>query len=357
MTAPSFVTILTPVYNGAAYLAECIESVLGQTYPHWEYVIVDNASSDATPTIARAYAARDPRVRVRRNLHTVPVIDNHNIAVQAMSPCSRWCKIVSADDTLFPECLERMLAVADRFPSVGLISAYQLQGHRLTLGGLPYPSLVTPGRAVARASLLGHLSVFGAPTAHMIRADLVRARVPFYDPMNLHADEAACYEVLRTADLGFVHQILSCARMHPESITFSVARRLNTYLLGHLRILTTYGPVYFRPCEYERVLEERLDAYYKFLVRALLSPQRREIWRYHSEGLRQIGLTVSPRRLVRAALQQAGRVALSPGGELRKILRLAHASDDVDAGAWRQWWAPTGFEPIKNVPISDKHAA
>jgi hypothetical protein len=42
------VTVLTPVYNGEAYLAECIESVLAQTYSNWHYIIVNNNSADKT---------------------------------------------------------------------------------------------------------------------------------------------------------------------------------------------------------------------------------------------------------------------------------------------------------------------
>jgi glycosyltransferase involved in cell wall biosynthesis len=197
MSPTSLVTVVTPVFNGEPYLAQCIESVLAQTYSHWEYVIVDNASTDRTGEIAQTYAARDSRLRVVRNEHTVPVIANHNIAARQLSSDSRWCKFLSADDILFPECLERMLALAEAHPSIGLVCAYHLHGTRLTLGGLPYPSAVMPGREVARASLLGQLTIFGSPTAHMHRADLVRARDPFFDESNLHADEAACYETLR----------------------------------------------------------------------------------------------------------------------------------------------------------------
>ena len=55
------VSVVTPVYNGAEYLAECIESVFNQTYENWEYVISDNCSTAGSLEIIRGYEARDPR--------------------------------------------------------------------------------------------------------------------------------------------------------------------------------------------------------------------------------------------------------------------------------------------------------
>jgi hypothetical protein len=262
---------------------------------------------------------------------------------------------VSADDVLFPECLERMLGVATEHPSVGLVGAYQLQGERVGLGGLPYASPVTPGHHIGRASLLGALAVFGNPTAHMLRADLVRQREPFYDESMLHADEAACYEILQTTDFGFVHQVLTYARLHEASITFSRARRLNTYLLDHLKMLVRYGRVYLRSEEFDLVVQERLEAYYRFLVRALLSPDRAEIWRYHTEGLRRLGFPVHHRRLAGAFLRDL-RDALLPH-QLRRVLRSVRSGGHEDSLYWREWWAPTGFERIRSVRLSPSTAA
>ena len=351
MTAQPLVTVLTPVYNGEAYLADCIASIQAQTYDHWEYVLVDNASTDGTPELLRAHAARDRRLRVVTNDRHVPVMENHNIAACQLSPDARWCKIVSADDLLFPECLERMVAVGEAHQSVGLVTASQLQGTRVGLGGLDYPSPVMPGHAVCRHSLLGHLHVFGPPTSHMIRADLVRGRDPFYDVSDINADTDACYEVLRSSDLGFVHQVLTYARLHRESLTFSMGRRLNTYLLAHMRILKKYGPVYLTPEEHARVLRRRTDAYYKFLVRALLAPDGREIWAYHSRGLRALGVPVSRRRLVRALLLEFSRVLLSPGTEVPKAFRLLRPQRVADL-SWHPWWAPTGFEAVDTADLA-----
>ena len=57
------VTIAMPVHNASAYLREAIDSVLAQTYPHWELVCVDDASRDGSFQILQEYAARDPRIR------------------------------------------------------------------------------------------------------------------------------------------------------------------------------------------------------------------------------------------------------------------------------------------------------
>lgn len=348
MTTLPRVSVLTPVYNGERYLAECIESVLRQTWPHFEYVIVDNASTDATAEIIAAYAARDPRIRVHRNARLVPVVANHNIALRHASADAAWCKFVSADDVLFPECLEKMLALALDHPSVGLISAYQVTGPHVTVGGLPYPSSLTSGRTIARASLLGQLSVFGSSTVHMVRADLVRGRDSFYDESILHADEAACYDVLQTSDFGFVHDLLTYERRHRATITHSIARRLNTYLLAHMKMLKTYGPVYLTPREYDCVVRERMAAYYKYLSRALLTPARHQVWKFHTEGLADLGFPVQRHRLVRAMLGAAARATVSPVSTTKKLVRLVRPRDNEEV-EWRDWWAPTGFETINGV--------
>ena len=83
-------------------------------------------------------------------------------------------------------------------------------------------------------------------------------------------------------------------------------------MLGHLKILTQCGPVFLAPLEYTQALQQRLDAYYRFLARALLTPTGREIWAFHRDGLRALDFPVSARRLSRAMLQQIRQVVLSP---------------------------------------------
>src|SRR5438046_506192 len=121
MTADPLVSVVTPMYNEAEHITQCIESVLSQTYRHWEYTIIDNRSSDGSLELARRYAARDPRIRVVTNSRFLDVIPNHNAALRQISPNSAYCKMVFADDWIFPECLERMVSVGEKHPSVGII--------------------------------------------------------------------------------------------------------------------------------------------------------------------------------------------------------------------------------------------
>src|SRR5260370_22149588 len=146
------VSVITPVYNGEDFLAECIESVLAQTYQNWDYTIVNNRSADRTLEIAKNYAAKDARIRVHDNRDFLPIIQNHNHAIRQISPDSKYCKVVLADDWLFPECLMKMVALAEAHPGVGLVGAYGLHGDGMHVmwRGRPFPKTVVTGRGVTR---------------------------------------------------------------------------------------------------------------------------------------------------------------------------------------------------------------
>src|SRR5580698_5675373 len=79
------VTIGMPVYNGARYLEEALRSILNQTYRDCELLISDNASTDATESICRRYAAEDGRVRYLRNERNLGAAANYNRVIHLAS--------------------------------------------------------------------------------------------------------------------------------------------------------------------------------------------------------------------------------------------------------------------------------
>jgi glycosyltransferase involved in cell wall biosynthesis len=80
------VTVLTPVYNGEKHLARCIDSVVAQTYSNFEYIIINNCSTDRTLEIANEFAGRDARIRVISNPSLLNVVDSHNKAFSVAPP-------------------------------------------------------------------------------------------------------------------------------------------------------------------------------------------------------------------------------------------------------------------------------
>jgi glycosyltransferase involved in cell wall biosynthesis len=292
------VSVITPVYNGEDFLAECVESVLAQTYQNWDYTIVNNRSTDRTLEIAKSYAAKDARIRIHDNRDFLPIIQNHNHAVRQISPDSKYCKVVLADDWLFPECLMKMVALAEAHPSVGLVGAYGLHGDGIHVmwRGLPFPKTVVSGREVSRLRLLQGRYVFGAPTATLVRSDFVRKQTNFYDEGNLHADSTVCFRILQESDFGFVHQLLTFTRMQAESNT-TFSERMNSIQLSFLTELMQYGPACLEKNEYEARLETRLREYYQVLAEGLLQRRGRKYFEFHENWLRNLGIPLSWSRL------------------------------------------------------------
>jgi glycosyltransferase involved in cell wall biosynthesis len=277
MTTPGhdqpLVSVVTPVYNGAEFIRECAESVLAQTYENWEYVIVENCSTDGTLEIAREYEARDPRIRVATPGVFVGAVENANRAMREISPRSKYTKVLHADDWVFPECLERMVALAEANPSVGIVSAYRLEETRVTLTGLPHSISVLPGHEICRSSLLAepYPWLFGSPSSLLIRSNLIRERDPFYNVDNpFQDDQEACYEVLRHSDFGFVHQVLTFTR-RDEASPFSYFGRIGAELPGQISLLLKFGPSYVTQSDFQRRLAVLLVHYGLFLLKKLPS--------------------------------------------------------------------------------------
>ena len=273
MNTEPLVSVITPVYNDADYLNECITSVLNQTYTNWEYTIVDNASTDETPEIAGKFADSDSRIRHVRFEEFVNSNENHNRAFRAIDPASEFCKVVSADDWIFAECLERMVEAAKQSDTIGLISSYRLSDHGVDLVGLPYWKTLATGRDITRQILLDGPVILGGPTAMLFRSDLVRERDPFLDGRYWAADNEVALWTLSGNDLGFVHQVLTFQRRQPGRV-FDWAMNMMTYVPEFICFHLRYGPAALDPVEYREKLRMRLKRYMWWHVRQFPRPSR-----------------------------------------------------------------------------------
>jgi glycosyltransferase involved in cell wall biosynthesis len=112
------VSIGLPVYNGERFLAGALTSILAQTYTGFELIVCDNASTDRTGEICRAFASKDPRVRYHRQPRNLGATANFNRCFELAS--GEYFKWAADDDQLEPRFLEACIAALDSDPGAVL---------------------------------------------------------------------------------------------------------------------------------------------------------------------------------------------------------------------------------------------
>ncbi|MBF0624572.1 MAG: glycosyltransferase family 2 protein [Magnetococcales bacterium] len=117
MTQPPVVSILTPNFNRAAFVAETLDSLLAQDYPHWECLVVDDGSEDDSPAMVQAYAQRDGRIRfLRRDRPPKGACCCRNIGVEHSR--GKYVMFLDTDDLLEPFCLAQRVAAMESRPEL-----------------------------------------------------------------------------------------------------------------------------------------------------------------------------------------------------------------------------------------------
>jgi glycosyltransferase involved in cell wall biosynthesis len=140
------VSLAVPVYNGEKFLPQTLDSLLNQTFTDFELIISDNASTDRTEEICRAYAARDPRIRYYRNTVNRGAAWNHNYLFGLAK--GEYFKWNASDDTCAPEFLAECVAALDRDPSAVMAMTEPLE---MDQDGKPLESVSIPDQTLIPA--------------------------------------------------------------------------------------------------------------------------------------------------------------------------------------------------------------
>ena len=105
-------SVIVPMYNVENYIAECIRSVIAQTYDNWELILVDDGSKDRTCEIAKSYAEKDDRIKVISKAHGGPA-QTRNVGIQACS--GDYIALLDGDDYWHSEHLEKVNLITDKY--------------------------------------------------------------------------------------------------------------------------------------------------------------------------------------------------------------------------------------------------
>jgi GT2 family glycosyltransferase len=223
-TVQPAVSVCIPVHNGAAFVAGAVESVLAQTFVDFELVVLDNASTDETPSILERYD--DVRMRVIRHASNVGAIANFNAALREAR--GEWVKILCADDLLYPECLDRQLArtalSADHRPV--LLSAARniidAAGHRWMRRGFPGPAGLVSGSDAIRRSVRAGTNLFGEPAAVLMHRETALRAGGFDPAWRFCTDLDLWVRILQYGDLHVDPTALCAFRVSAQSWSMSL---------------------------------------------------------------------------------------------------------------------------------------
>jgi len=218
MNTPA-VTVLMPVFNGERFLREAVESILNQSFTDFEFLIIDDASSDGTPDILKEYAGRDSRLRLERNEWNLQIAAtlNKGLALAAAPLIAR----MDADDIALPDRFERQItrfAAQPALTAIGGSVCFITETGEPTGRRLDYPE---DHQAIVKA-LWAHERNLAHPTV-MFRTEAVKY-VGGYRPLIAYAEDYDLWFRLSEAGpLGNLQEPLLLYRVHSASITAAKA--------------------------------------------------------------------------------------------------------------------------------------
>jgi glycosyltransferase involved in cell wall biosynthesis len=295
------VSVLMAAHDAEAYVGEAIDSVLAQTHTDLELIVVDDGSTDSTPAILAARAARDPRIRVVRQPNAGPgAARNRGLALAR----GEWVFVLDADDLMLPERIARQLEVV-------ACRALYISPDRRAIGWTKLEPLTTPEAfrrfvASGEAIALNHSSV----AFHRLTAQALGG----YRPAFRGAEDSDLWNrIAETGRLVLMHDdVLVEHRLHPSSLVSASFRRNHLY------------HQWMRACMRARRAGREEPGHEAFLADWDAAPLLVRLDRERkllAKGLyRAAALDVGGRRFLPAFARLVGAVALQPGYALPRLL-------------------------------------
>lgn len=206
------VSVVMAVCNGEPFLGDALQSILGQTVDDFEFVIINDGSSDGSAARLAEYQARDDRIRVhhQRNRGLTAALNRGCMLAQG-----RYIARMDADDVAFSDRLARQIEFLDRNPRVGLVAGGVV---RVTAQKQPVKRLYCPTTHAEIVAALMNANCITHPTV-MMRAGAFR-EVGGYRPAFLRAQDydlwlrlAECWELASLPDPVLYY------RIHPQQLS------------------------------------------------------------------------------------------------------------------------------------------
>ena len=220
MSAAPRVSVLITTRNGAAFLGETLDGVLAQSFADFELVVVDDASTDATPRLLAA--CPDPRLRVLRSDRRLGVAEARNAGFAVCR--GAYVAAQDHDDPSRPERLAVQVAYLDRHPDVVLVGGEVL----ISIQGRLRRTDHLPGSPPALLRWMLHVDNPLTWSSVMFRADAVRRLGRFMRPEYEPADDFDLYHrLLAQGGIARLDETLCVYRWHGANASHGLRERLH----------------------------------------------------------------------------------------------------------------------------------
>jgi glycosyltransferase involved in cell wall biosynthesis len=206
------ISIILPTYNGSRYLREAIDSCMAQTYGNWELIVVDDCSTDSTPSIVAEYVSSDPRIKsIRHEVNKkLPAALNTGHAA-ARGDYLTW---TSDDNRLLPPAIEEMTRFLQDNPGVGLVYTDCIMIDEVGRYLWDYPA--------QPASRLAYMNALGG--CFLYRRQVYETLGGYDEELFLAEDYEYWLRAYRKFELAPLHKTLYEYRWHGQSLTKSAKR-------------------------------------------------------------------------------------------------------------------------------------
>jgi glycosyltransferase involved in cell wall biosynthesis len=224
MTNP-LVSVCIPTYRGSDFLAAAIDSVLNQSYQHFEVWILDDNSPDDTEAVVSRYT--DSRITYIRNAHNLGPEGNWNSGLELAR--GKYFKLLPHDDLLASDCLEKQVSVLedDKAGEIALVfgsrEIIDPEGRVLMTRGLPGTKAGRiEGLALIKRCIRAGTNLIGEPGNALFRLDLVKS-VGLYDATHPYlVDLDYWFRILLHGDAHYIAARTSSFRLCPGSWSVAI---------------------------------------------------------------------------------------------------------------------------------------
>jgi glycosyltransferase involved in cell wall biosynthesis len=203
------VTILMPVYNGEKYVKEAIKSILDQTYQDFEFLIINDGSTDQSLRIIKKFD--DQRIRVMENEHNMGLIASLNKGIE--NSRGEYIARMDGDDVSLPQRLEIQVAYMDKHPEIGIAGSFV----KIKNNGIEYAGRYFRESEEIKANLLFN-TAFAHPSV-IIRKELLSKNNLKFDENFKHAEDYDLWErAANFAKFSNIPDILLIYRKHQDNV-------------------------------------------------------------------------------------------------------------------------------------------